>query len=173
MEILIQIREGKLVCRGRYDAEARSRNCRNSSQRSSSSSVPGWEKEFCSEIGGIQWTRLLEAKKYMSETNKIMQWDDSEGKECFYKAKYRFCSLNYGHASYCSISLPDPNKYIDEIDWDSEFDNQLLMEMEEARKPVTRCKEESSFVVNNPWMLPVEHIKPTGWDVCEDWQGPR
>ncbi|KAJ6299467.1 hypothetical protein OIU76_020437 [Salix suchowensis] len=102
-----------------------------------------------------------------------MQWDDSEGRECFYKAKYRFWSLNYNHGSYCSVSLPDPNKYVDEINWDSESDNQLSLELEEARKPETRCQEESSFSLSDPWMLPVEHVKPTGWDVCDDWQGPR
>lgn len=160
-----------MVYRGGYGAAGRSRNFRSSSR--SSSFVPRWEKEFCSEIGGIQWKRLLEAKKYISETDKIMQWDDSECRDCFYKAKYRFWSLNYNHGSYCSVSLPDPNKYIDEINWDSESDNQLSMELEEARKPETRCEEESSFLLSDPWMLPVEHVKPTGWDVCDDWQGPR
>uniref|UniRef100_A0A6N2MKL6 Uncharacterized protein n=1 Tax=Salix viminalis TaxID=40686 RepID=A0A6N2MKL6_SALVM len=72
-----------------------------------------------------------------------------------------------------NVSLPDPNKYIDEMNWDSESDNQLSLELEEARKPETRCQEESSFSLSDPWMLPVEHVKPTGWDVCDDWQGPR
>ncbi|CAK7331124.1 unnamed protein product [Dovyalis caffra] len=157
-----------MVYRGRYYPEARSRNCRKTSQTQyrSSSSVPRWEKEFCLDVGN-----LLEAKKYISETNEIMQWDDSEGKECFYNAKNRLWALNYGRAPYCRPSLPNPDKYIDEIDWNSEFDTQLLMELEEARKPVPR-KEESS-VVDNPWMLPVEQIRPTGWDVREDPYGPR
>lgn len=90
--------------------------------------VPSWEKEFCSSVGLVSWTKLLEAKRFMHLHNNIVKWNDSAGEEAFSNAKMRFyAKIN---RLPCDISLPDPNKYIDEIDWDSAIDPSLLSDLE-------------------------------------------
>lgn len=96
-----------------------------------------------------------------------MLWDDSEGEECFYNAKCRFWAIKFGYTRYYNIHHQNPDRYIDKIDWNSEVDPQLLMELEAALEPVPYDHREKNPVIS------VEEIEPTGWDVCEDWQGPR
>ncbi|KAB5553403.1 hypothetical protein DKX38_010714 [Salix brachista] len=126
-----------------------------------------WEREFCLQVGGIQWKDFLKTKKYILPEGKIMLWDDSEGEECFYSAKCRFWALKFGYTRYYNIHHQNPDRYIDKIDWNSEVDPQLLMELEAALEPVPYDHREKNPVIS------VEEIEPTGWDVCEDWQGPR
>ncbi|CAK7353900.1 unnamed protein product [Dovyalis caffra] len=130
-------------------------------------SVPKWEKDFCFQVGGMQWKDFLEAKKSISPRCKVMMWDDSEGKECFYNARYRFWAVNYGHSPYYNINHQNPDRYIDKIDWNPEIDPQLLVDLEEALKPVPYDPKKE----NNP-VVSIEDIEPTGWDACENWAGP-
>ena len=93
-------------------------------------SVPSWEKKFCFVVGSMPWIRLLEAKKNISKFDNVMKWDDSAGKKAFHDAKRRFWAKFNGFP--CNIPLPDPDIYIDKIDWDSKIDPQLLLDVEVA-----------------------------------------
>ncbi|CAN6485907.1 unnamed protein product [Victoria cruziana] len=94
--------------------------------------VPSWEKEFCARVCFIPWSKVLETKKDMSLYANVVEWDDSAGEEAFTNAKKRFwAEIN---DLPCDVSLPDPDIYIDRIDWDSiaePTDPELLNSMEE------------------------------------------
>ncbi|XP_015571331.2 uncharacterized protein LOC8274329 [Ricinus communis] len=123
--------------------------------------APKWEKDFCFEVGGMKWKDFLKRKAYTSYYPKVLQWDNSAGKESFINAKNRFyAEIN---KSPCKTELlPNPDMYVDEIDWDAKLDPQLFLGLEDARnyKP---CEE----------VVPLDGIKPTGWDVDScDWNKP-
>lgn len=90
--------------------------------------MPAWEKKFCSSVGSVPWSKLLEAKRFMHLHNNIIQWNDSAGEKAFSNAKKRFYAEINGLP--CDISLPDPDKYIDEVDWNSVIDPKLLSDLE-------------------------------------------
>ncbi|KAE9612479.1 hypothetical protein Lal_00033284 [Lupinus albus] len=98
-------------------------------------SVPQWEKMFCSKVGTIPWKKLVEAKKYLSLHENVMNWDDSACVEAFDNAKKRFLASIKGLP--CDISLPDPDIYIDDTDWNSSSHDDLIMELEnETNVPI-------------------------------------
>ncbi|KAF8403727.1 hypothetical protein HHK36_011831 [Tetracentron sinense] len=130
--------------------------------------VPAWEKKFCFLVGSIPWGKLLETKKVMSYHENVVQWNDSAGEEAFNNAKKRFWAEINGLP--CNISLPDPDIYIDEVDWNSEIDPELLLDLD--KKPVVSDEEEKDskvellgdylFYLNQP-------VVCTGWgDAVED-----
>ncbi|XP_056171299.1 uncharacterized protein LOC130139091 [Syzygium oleosum] len=92
--------------------------------------VPSWEKEFCKLVGSIPWKKLVEAKQYIHIYGKVLTWNDSAVKEAFHNAKERFWAEINGLP--CNISLPDPNIHIDEVDWESETDPELLLDLEQG-----------------------------------------
>ncbi|ERN05126.1 hypothetical protein AMTRI_Chr01g131270 [Amborella trichopoda] len=79
--------------------------------------VPSWEKEFCTSVCCIPWPKLCETKKVMGMYANIVQWNDSAGEEAFHNAKQRFWAMINGIR--CDIALPDPDIYIDKVDWNS------------------------------------------------------
>ncbi|KAJ0019949.1 hypothetical protein Pint_30985 [Pistacia integerrima] len=96
-----------------------------SSKRRRSSNVPAWEKKFCQEVGLIPWKKLVNAKMYIYGFDHVVQWNDSAAEEAFKKAKLRYWSQINDEP--CEIPLPNPDMYIDEIDWNSEmFDLDFL-----------------------------------------------
>ncbi|KAF8395774.1 hypothetical protein HHK36_019725 [Tetracentron sinense] len=129
------------------------------------SAVPSWEKQFCYSVGSIPWKKLLETKKAMSYHENVVQWNDSAGEEAFHNAKNRFWAAINGLP--CGISLPDPDIYIDEIDWNSNINPELLLDLD--KKPVLLNEErngEVEFLVDHYSNQPVV---PTGWgDADED-----
>lgn len=131
----------------------------------STNSVPAWEKRFCLEVGGMQWKYFLKAKRYTSLFTNVMEWEDSAGKESFQQAKSRFWAKNGGLP--CKfLPLPNPDMYIDKIDWNAKLDPQLLAELEAARRQVEEYKEENAPVL-------LSEIRATGWDEdCEEWHKP-
>ncbi|PQQ01617.1 uncharacterized protein Pyn_33217 [Prunus yedoensis var. nudiflora] len=98
-------------------------------------SVPGWEKQFCMRAGSVPWGKLVETKKYMLSLHKnIVQWNDSAGEEAFNDAKSRFWAEINGLS--CNISLPDPDAYIDDVDWSSSnIDPEVILDLERSREP--------------------------------------
>ncbi|OIW12146.1 hypothetical protein TanjilG_28554 [Lupinus angustifolius] len=95
--------------------------------------VPLWEKKFCTEIGAVPWKKLVEAKNYLSLHENVMNWDDSACRDAFDNAKKRFSASIKGLP--CDISLPNPDIYIDDIDWNS--NDELIMELEsETNVPI-------------------------------------
>ncbi|OMO86112.1 hypothetical protein COLO4_21307 [Corchorus olitorius] len=101
--------------------------------------------------------------------DNVVQWDDSAGEEAFNNAKNRFWAEINGLP--CDIRLPDPDSYIDEIDWDSEIDPELLLDLErEPEAPDENDKNESVVILGNPLLLnqPYSFIGPTGWGDAEE-----
>lgn len=92
------------------------------------SSVPLWEKKYCTSVGCIPWWKVVDAKKFMYSHTNVLNWNDSAGEEAFQNAKKRFWELMNGLP--CKISLPDPNMYIDEIDWNPQIDPDLILQLE-------------------------------------------
>nr|DAD42542.1 TPA_asm: hypothetical protein HUJ06_000772 [Nelumbo nucifera] len=129
--------------------------------------VPSWEKKFCSSVGAVPWRRLLEAKKVMSFYENVVQWNDSAGEEAFNNAKNRFWAKINGLP--CDISLPDPDIYIDEIDWNSDIDPELILDLD--REPVATDEGEKNGKAGSlgDSLLWLNRPVPcTGWDDLEE-----
>ncbi|KAF8099779.1 hypothetical protein N665_0237s0033 [Sinapis alba] len=108
------------------------------SERPSSSSgygeddeIPVWEKRFCEVIGSVPWPKVVEATNFKSwYTGNVITWDDSACQETFHNEKKRFWSKVNGFQ--CDISLPDPDLYVSEVDWDTMVDPELISDLERA-----------------------------------------
>ncbi|KAL9678119.1 hypothetical protein QQ045_015958 [Rhodiola kirilowii] len=98
---------------------------------SSENSVPEWEKRFCYEVGSVPWRKVLDTKSFASYYPDVMDWDASEAKDTFHTAKRRFLALMNGLPTD-DVPLPDPNAYIDKIDWNTCIDTELFMDLERA-----------------------------------------
>ncbi|KAL8493901.1 hypothetical protein ACS0TY_024893 [Phlomoides rotata] len=135
--------------------------------------VPSWEKEFCRVIGSLDWETLLQMKKFMHLYDNVIKWDDSAGEEAFSNAKKRFWAEINGFP--CDVALPDPDLYIDEIDWDSETCPQLLPDFES--EPVVAPNVEvdhDPVVIFGDTLLPNEAYTLTGWgDEDENFKAPQ
>ncbi|CAK7339363.1 unnamed protein product [Dovyalis caffra] len=90
--------------------------------------VPSWEKKFCTLIGSVPWRKVVDAKKYMYCHGNILDWDDSACEEAFQNAKKRFWAEMNGVS--CGISPPDPNIYIDEVNWNPYIDSEVIKDLE-------------------------------------------
>ncbi|KAG7628176.1 hypothetical protein ISN45_At03g044590 [Arabidopsis thaliana x Arabidopsis arenosa] len=109
-----------------------------SGRQSSSSSVyceddgiPVWEKRFCEVIGSVPWQKVVEAKDFKSWYNgNVITWDDSACEDTFHNEKKRFWSQVNG--LNCDVSIPDPDLYISEVDWDTFVDPELIRDLEKA-----------------------------------------
>ncbi|KAL5059271.1 hypothetical protein RYX36_030877 [Vicia faba] len=138
------------------------------------SRVPLWEKKFCTSVGAVPWRRFIEGKRYMVLHSDVMKWEDSAVKEAFDNAKNRYWAEINGFP--CHIPLPDPDMYIDEVDWDASVDPELYLDLDrevEARRKMIEENEET-VIEDNPlghgWKL-----TPTGWgdDDEEEVTKPR
>ncbi|GLT66022.1 hypothetical protein SLA2020_384180 [Shorea laevis] len=115
--------------------------------------VPLWEKKFCTLVGLVSWRKILDVQRSIkwNFTSNVLQWEDSAGKEAFENAKKRYWSKINGLP--CDISLPDPNIYIDEIDWYPDIDPELIKDLEQelaASIPPDGCND-NPCKVDNPW----------------------
>ncbi|PQQ13002.1 uncharacterized protein Pyn_17734 [Prunus yedoensis var. nudiflora] len=69
---------------------------------------------------------------------------ESRHRRRFNNAKSRFWAEING--LHCSISLPDPDIYIDDIDWNSSIDPELVLDLEREPKPSDdKTQEDASF----------------------------
>ncbi|CAA7033978.1 unnamed protein product [Microthlaspi erraticum] len=127
-------------------------NCRQS--------VPAWEKEFCAKIGLVPWSRVLEAKQSMYLYGRVVQWDDSAGEDAFKNAKSRFWAERNGFP--CDLTLPDPDVYIDDVDWDAEVDTELILDLERRGPAPVRKEGEEPVVILDALVLP-EQYSGVGW----------
>ncbi|KAE9612478.1 hypothetical protein Lal_00033341 [Lupinus albus] len=112
---------------------------------------------FCSKVGAVPWRKLVEAKKYLSLHEKVMNWDDSACTEAFDNAKIRFSASIKGIP--CAISLPDPDIYIDDIHWNSIVDDEL-----ESEKNVSI---DEGVVILDPSILYNQIFGCIGWGDAE------
>jgi len=129
-------------------------------------SVPPWEKKFCTLIGSVPWRKLLETKKCMYLYDNVVQWNDSAGEEAFHNAKNRFWAEINGLP--CDILLPDPDTYIDEVDWNSTIDPELLLDLEREPKSHSDGDKDENVVILGD-SLPLNQSVPcTGWGDAEE-----
>ncbi|XP_057955343.1 uncharacterized protein LOC131149178 [Malania oleifera] len=136
--------------------------------------VSQWEKNFCLRVGLIPWKKVLESKKLITYFEKIANWKDSGAEEAFRNAKTRYWAQINGHPCPCQISVPDPDIYIDEINWDSEIvDFELLSSLGKAIDEHEDEEEEEKFEADKySHLLLDQKIEPTGWDDVYDFAGP-
>ncbi|KAI4319619.1 hypothetical protein MLD38_033199 [Melastoma candidum] len=128
--------------------------------------VPAWEKKFCSVVGSVPWHKIVEAKKFMHLYKNIVDWDDSAGEEAFWNAKHRFwAEIN---RLPCNISLPDPDKYIDRVDWDSAVDVELLLDLDREPEsiPESYISGGGKIIFGN--VLLDQSFSCTGWGDCDE-----
>ncbi|XP_059646247.1 uncharacterized protein LOC132291258 [Cornus florida] len=128
--------------------------------------VPSWEKKFCTSVGSVPWCKLLETKKFMYLYDNVVKWNDSAGEEAFYNAKNRFWAEINGLP--CDISLPDPNIYIDEIDWNSNIDPELLLDLEREYVIPDGGEKDEKVVIFGKQLLSNQSFSCTGWGEEED-----
>ncbi|XP_047967364.1 uncharacterized protein LOC125211554 [Salvia hispanica] len=130
--------------------------------------IPAWEKEFCKVVGSMDWETLLQMKRFMHLYDKVMEWNDSAGEEAFSNAKKRYWANKNGLS--CHVSLPDPDLYIDKINWDSDNDPELLLPdvVSLAASPQT---EEDQYhdpvVIFGDSAIPDNVFATVGWG---DWE---
>lgn len=123
--------------------------------------VPSWEKKFCTSVGFIPWRKLLETKSSMYLYDNIVKWNDSAGEEAFHNAKNRFwAAIN---KLPCDITLPDPDIYIDEVDWNSQIDPELLRDLERESKASGEEDKMESGVILGSAILSNQSFSCTGW----------
>jgi len=103
----------------------------------------------------------------MSLYPKVVNWDDSAVKEAFEDAKSRFWAEINGLP--CDIPLPDPNIYIDDVDWNASVDLELYLDVEreaEARRNIKE-KGEEAVILSSSLLLSHSFSGPgwgaTGW----------
>ncbi|XP_010246629.1 PREDICTED: uncharacterized protein LOC104589879 [Nelumbo nucifera] len=129
--------------------------------------VPSWEKKFCASVGTIPWRRLLEAKKVTSFYENVVQWNDSAGEEAFNNAKSRFWAKINGLPS--DISLPDPDIYIDKIDWNSDVDPELILDLDrDPAVPDEGDKDGKVLGLTDSLLWLNRPVPCTGWDDAEE-----
>ncbi|KAJ4846956.1 hypothetical protein Tsubulata_011107 [Turnera subulata] len=92
--------------------------------------IPLWEKKFCSMIGSVPWRKVVDAKKFAYCHSNILNWDDSAGEEAFRNAKKRYWAEINGLP--CDCSPPNPDIYVDEINWHTDVDPELIRDLEQA-----------------------------------------
>lgn len=134
--------------------------------------MPSWEKRFVAIVGSIPWRSVVETKKYMYLHNNVMEWDDSACKEAFDNAKNRFWAEINGLP--CNIGLPDPDMYIDDIDWNSTIDPELILDLKREPALSEQGNDEGVIIGNSHilnqsfyctgWGEAELDIQPTGWD---------
>uniref|UniRef100_A0A9I9CX69 Uncharacterized protein n=1 Tax=Cucumis melo TaxID=3656 RepID=A0A9I9CX69_CUCME len=145
---------------------------RNPSPDNWHAGVPSWEKKFCSSVGLISWRKLLDTKKCMYLYDNVVKWNDSAGEEAFHNAKSRFWAEINGLP--CDISLPDPDIYIDEIDWNCNVDPDLLLDLE--REQIAPAVREGDVVIASLYeaLGLYQSYTCVGWgEAKEDLQKPK
>ncbi|PIN10482.1 hypothetical protein CDL12_16933 [Handroanthus impetiginosus] len=128
--------------------------------------VPSWEKEFCKVVGSLDWETLLQMKKFMHLYDNIINWNDSAGEEAFRNAKKRYWAEIHGIS--CDISLPDPDLYIDKINWDSEIDPGSLPDPESIPVNPNVDEDHDPVVIFGDSLMPTQEFSPTGWGDDEE-----
>lgn len=149
-----------------YDMEVSGRISQyNQAYGSWQPSVPTWEKQFCKVVGLLDWEEFLDLKKTLYLYENVLKWDDSAGKEAFQSAKNRFwAELN---DLPCDINFPNPNLYIDDVDWDCKIDDQLISDLE-CRSVIDSDENSGPVIIFGDVLTPNLPDYSTGWGGNED-----
>ncbi|KAI3445094.1 hypothetical protein Pfo_001759 [Paulownia fortunei] len=148
--------------------------------------VTSWEIDYCKSVR-VPWHKVLASKKYVYCHPSVLNWDDSAGKEALQNAKQRYWAMINGFP--CDNPLPDPDIYVDEIDWDPYMDPELMADLdlqvfnpdkvqnvekletinEEVECAQAQYDKNQSTSDNNPWER--NHVQGTGSlkDVVQGW----
>ncbi|KAL6539777.1 hypothetical protein OROHE_011548 [Orobanche hederae] len=130
--------------------------------------VPSWEKDFCKAVGSLDWETLLQMKKYARLYDDVIKWDDSAGEEAFRDAKRRYWARINGFS--CDIPLPDPDLYIQNIDWNSGINPEVLTDLDSS--PVSPELERDPVVIFGDSFVANQGFSDTGWGDVEDFEVP-
>ncbi|KAH0459897.1 hypothetical protein IEQ34_010560 [Dendrobium chrysotoxum] len=116
--------------------------------------VPDWENRFCCQM---KWRDFYEKKRVVHLLPKVLDWDDSVGKEAFDSAKARYWVQINNLPS--KIPLIDLDIYVQEVDYDADIDPLLLENLYNSPPPSPETPDLSS--------IKISEITPTGWDVVD------
>ncbi|GLT51040.1 hypothetical protein SLA2020_244870 [Shorea laevis] len=123
-----------------------------------------FENNFCWIVGGMSREWFEDAKKNIYLSDKVMQWNDSAAKEAFFDSKARL----WAEFRNCPphISLPSPDIYIDNIDWNSDNETE---DLDDQFLSISDVEAEAQEVDGNnvfpaSFYIPLDQIKATGWD---------
>ncbi|PIN21033.1 hypothetical protein CDL12_06274 [Handroanthus impetiginosus] len=150
--------------RQNWDNHRRSLN-RRPPRASWQPTVPAWEKEFCRVVGSLDWETVLQMKKFTHLYENVIKWNDSAGKDAFFDAKKRFWAEINGLP--CDVSLPDPDLYVDKVDWDSQIDPELLSDLE-IQHTVDAEENHDPVVIFGDSLLPKQEYSSAGWGDDEE-----
>ncbi|XP_071691076.1 uncharacterized protein [Rutidosis leptorrhynchoides] len=129
--------------------------------------VPSWEKKFCASVGSIPWKKLLETKKCIHLYDNVIKWNDSAGKEAFEKAKNNFYANMY-NLPHDNL-FPDPDIYIDKINWDLKIDPNLILDLEsDAVFPDSNSKDEQVVIFGSSFPPSYQSFSTYGWGDSDD-----
>ncbi|PKU78844.1 uncharacterized protein LOC110092192 [Dendrobium catenatum] len=92
--------------------------------------VPSWERTFCSYVCRVPWRKICDADRVLYIYKNVAKWDDSAGREAFHNAKARYWA-KINHLP-CNIPLPDPDMYIEKVDFDTFIDPELAADIERS-----------------------------------------
>lgn len=108
----------------------------------------------------------MEMKSCMHLYDNVLQWNDSAAEEAFHNAKARFYANMNGLP--CDIPMPDPNMYIDEIDWDSQNDPELELELDHDPLVPNEDERTESVVIFGNSLVSNQGFSSTGWGDTEE-----
>lgn len=128
--------------------------------------IPSWEKSFCKTIGSLDWETVLEMQKFSFLFDNVVKWDCSAGEEALQNAKKRFWAESHG--IQCDVSLPDPDLYIDEVDWDCEVDSDLMLDLDCVRVGPSPNENCDSVIIFGNALIPSEALPTPGWGEEEE-----
>ncbi|KAH7679348.1 hypothetical protein IHE45_06G052400 [Dioscorea alata] len=103
---------------------------------------------------------------------KVQEWDDSAGLEAFQNAN--FCQWAKINNYQCDITLPDPDMYIDDVDYDVFIDPELVADLdycEQKQAAAKRGLTNQQLSVKYDVLDIDNTIKPSGWNVAESSYG--
>ncbi|XP_021609679.1 bifunctional endo-1,4-beta-xylanase XylA [Manihot esculenta] len=92
----------------------------------------------------------------------VLNWDDSAGEEAFQNAKKRFWAEINGLTS--EISLPDPDKYVDNIDWNPDIDPELITDLELSFFAPNEGEKEGKVEQKNKKFRDYVAVPSEGWN---------
>ncbi|XP_039145910.1 uncharacterized protein LOC120283325 [Dioscorea cayenensis subsp. rotundata] len=101
----------------------------------------------------------------MSIYKNVLDWDDSAALEAFQKAKAQFWAKYNGLRS--DVSLPDPDMYIDKVNYDAIIDPELIEDLyKEPPAPANQVATGNDGL--DSFLATDKPIPATGWDDAED-----
>ncbi|XP_058756938.1 uncharacterized protein LOC131630159 [Vicia villosa] len=113
--------------------------------------IPLWEKKYCTLSGCVAWQKIVDSKKLIYCHQNVLDWKDSGAEEAFQNAKKQYWAKINNLP--CDISPPDPDAYIEKVDWNPCIDPELIKEIDNAHFALPdeeeQVEEEQENVLKN------------------------